>query len=159
MKFLVMGCNGMAGHMISLYLKEQGHDVVGFAMEPSRYVTTIVGDATKFDEVQKIMDNYELICLNCKMGPADYHGASMRLGWNNIMVLWRGYVLHHKRVVFTSFGDPYKLFDMPYLKEYINAFSNDAATQRAVVKVILGEIEAQGKNPVSLEGFFQREVE
>ena len=74
------------------------------------------------------------------------------------MVLWRGYVLHHKRVVFTSFGDPYKLFDMPYLKEYINAFSNDAAAQRAVVKVILGEIEPQGKNPVRLEGFFEREV-
>ena len=24
MKFLVLGCNGMAGHTISLYLKEQG---------------------------------------------------------------------------------------------------------------------------------------
>ena len=128
------------------------------AFEERGYIVDEIHTA-QYDEVQKIMDNYELICLNCKMGPADYHGASMRLGWNNIMVLWRGYVLHHKRVVFTSFGDPYKLFDMPYLKEYINAFSNDAATQRAVVKVILGEIEPQGKNPVSLEGFFQREVE
>ena len=74
------------------------------------------------------------------------------------MVLWRGYVLQHPRCIFTSFGDPYKLFDMPYLKEYINAFSNTPATQRAVVKVLLGEIKAQGKNPVSLKGFFEREV-
>ena len=30
MKFLVLGCNGMAGHTISIYLKERGHDVFGF---------------------------------------------------------------------------------------------------------------------------------
>ena len=45
MKFLVLGCNGMAGHMISFYLKEQGHDVVGFARQQSKFVNTIVGDA------------------------------------------------------------------------------------------------------------------
>ena len=46
MRFLIFGCNGMAGHMISLYLKEAGHTVVGVAREKSRYVDTIVGDAT-----------------------------------------------------------------------------------------------------------------
>ena len=35
MKFLVLGCNGMAGHTISLYLKEQGHEVIGFDRRPS----------------------------------------------------------------------------------------------------------------------------
>jgi hypothetical protein len=47
---------------------------------------------------------------------------------------------------------------VPYQKEYINAFSFVDASQRAVVKVILGEIPAQGKNPVRLEGIFEREV-
>lgn len=46
MNFLVLGCNGMAGHMISLYLKEQGHTVTGFARSQSELVPTIVGDAT-----------------------------------------------------------------------------------------------------------------
>ncbi len=46
MKFLVLGCNGMAGHMISLYLKEQGHDVLGFALTKSTLVDSIAGDAT-----------------------------------------------------------------------------------------------------------------
>lgn len=46
MKFLVLGCNGMAGHIISLYLKEQGHDVTGFARSRSAFVPTIIGDAT-----------------------------------------------------------------------------------------------------------------
>lgn len=45
MKFLVLGCNGMAGHMISLYLKEQGHDVLGFALTKSHLVDSVAGDA------------------------------------------------------------------------------------------------------------------
>lgn len=45
MKFFILGCNGMAGHTISLYLKEQGHKVVGFAHSKSNLVETIVGDA------------------------------------------------------------------------------------------------------------------
>lgn len=46
MKFLVLGCNGMAGHMISLYLKEEGHDVLGFALTKSNLVDSVTGDAT-----------------------------------------------------------------------------------------------------------------
>ena len=45
MKFLVLGCNGMAGHMISLYLKEQGHEVFGFDISTPVYVNGISGDA------------------------------------------------------------------------------------------------------------------
>lgn len=45
MKFLVLGSNGMAGHIISLYLKERGHEVLGFARSKSRYVSSICGDA------------------------------------------------------------------------------------------------------------------
>ena len=45
MKFLILGCNGMAGHMISLYLKEQGHEVLGFALTKSELVDSVVGDA------------------------------------------------------------------------------------------------------------------
>lgn len=46
MKFLILGCNGMAGHIISLYLKEKGHDVTGFARLKSMFVPTLIGDAT-----------------------------------------------------------------------------------------------------------------
>ena len=112
----------------------------------------------KHKEVKEIMDNYDLICINCKMSAQDYHGATLRVGWNNIMLFWRGYVLQHPRCVFISFGDPYKLYDFPYVKEYINAFSCVDATQRAVVKAILGEIELTAKNPVELKGYFNREV-
>ena len=45
MRFLILGCNGMAGHMIGVYLKEQGHEVEGFARTEAGYIDTIVGDA------------------------------------------------------------------------------------------------------------------
>lgn len=44
MKYLVLGCNGMAGHMISTYLSEAGHEVVGFARKKSKIVETVIGD-------------------------------------------------------------------------------------------------------------------
>ena len=51
MQFLVFGCNGMTGHMVSLYLQEQGHDVTGFARNRSSLVPTIIGDAANKDDV------------------------------------------------------------------------------------------------------------
>lgn len=66
MKFLVLGCNGMAGHMISLYLKEQGHDVTGFARSESKFVETITGDATDAEFIKKMVGGgqFETV-INC----------------------------------------------------------------------------------------------
>ncbi len=57
MKYLILGCNGMAGHVISIYLKENGHDVTGFAREKSLYVNTIIGDASDFESLKGIIQN------------------------------------------------------------------------------------------------------
>ena len=54
MKFLVLGCNGMAGHMISLYLQERGHEVLGFDRRESKYVKSIVGDARDTENLKKL---------------------------------------------------------------------------------------------------------
>ena len=66
MRFLVLGCNGMAGHTISLYLKEQGHDVIGFAREKSKYVDSVVGDACNIDFITRIISDgkYDTV-INC----------------------------------------------------------------------------------------------
>lgn len=53
MKFFILGCNGMAGHTIALYLKEEGHDVIGFGRSKSKYVESIVGDAQDADFLRK----------------------------------------------------------------------------------------------------------
>lgn len=66
MKILILGCNGMAGHLISLYLHEKGHDVTGFARNKSRFVKTVLGDATNLSLVKKTVSNgnYDSV-VNC----------------------------------------------------------------------------------------------
>lgn len=63
MRFLILGCNGMAGHLISLYLKEKGHDVTGFARSKSAFVSTIIGDANNTDLLHNVISagNYDVV--------------------------------------------------------------------------------------------------
>lgn len=81
----------MAGHVISLYLKEQGHNVTGFAREKSRFVNTIVGDASDFDLLRTIIYTgaYDSV-INCvgllnQFAEKDHAGA----------VLLNGYLPHY----------------------------------------------------------------
>lgn len=66
MKFLILGANGMAGHTISLYLKEQGHDVFGFDRRHPIYVNGIAGDAQDTVAMRKlILDGHYDSVINC----------------------------------------------------------------------------------------------
>ena len=66
MKFLVLGANGMAGHMISLYLKEQGHDVYGFDRTTPKYVAGIAGDARNTELIRSIISEGKFdSVINC----------------------------------------------------------------------------------------------
>lgn len=66
MKFFVLGCNGMAGHLISLYLQERGHDVLGFDRQKSSLIKSIVGDARDSKTLKDIVDagKFDTI-INC----------------------------------------------------------------------------------------------
>lgn len=55
MKFLILGCNGMAGHTISIYLSEKGHDVLGFDQKKSLYVKSVSGDARDIKMIEEII--------------------------------------------------------------------------------------------------------
>lgn len=66
MKFLVMGCNGMAGHTISLYMKERGHEVLGFDRIESAYVPSVAGDARDSGFVRKLIQEGKFdSVINC----------------------------------------------------------------------------------------------
>ena len=66
MKFFVLGCNGMAGHTISLYLKEQGHHVFGFDRLKSAYIESVEGDARDTEFLRKhIIENKYDTVINC----------------------------------------------------------------------------------------------
>lgn len=66
MKFLVLGATGMAGHTISIYLHEQGHDVTAFSKSPFPYCKNINGDAMDKAFVISMMKegNYDVV-INC----------------------------------------------------------------------------------------------
>jgi beta-N-acetylhexosaminidase len=110
-------------------------------------------------KLEEDMKGYDCILFNCRINPAVYLGGTNRINWDNIMCFWRGVGVAHPRVIFTSFGDPYKLYDLPFLRTYVNAYSHDEVTFRAFIKVLLGEIPAEGKSPVALKGFFERETD
>jgi dTDP-4-dehydrorhamnose reductase len=63
MKILVLGATGMAGHMISIYLHEAGHDVTAFSRKPFKHCKNINGDITDFKQLQVIVEegNYDAI--------------------------------------------------------------------------------------------------
>lgn len=66
MKFLVLGATGMAGHTISLYLNEQGHDVTAFSISAFPYCKNIQGDAADKEFVTKMLQDgrYDVV-INC----------------------------------------------------------------------------------------------
>ena len=92
MKILVLGCNGMAGHLISLFFKEQGYEVVGFARQQSQNLdSTIIGDASDIALIKNVVeeDNYDAV-INCI-------GLLNQFAENNkaMAVLLNGYLPHY----------------------------------------------------------------
>ncbi len=57
MKYLVMGARGMAGHVISQYLYENGHEVLGFDRNKVTHCPSVAGDAKDKDFVVDIIKN------------------------------------------------------------------------------------------------------
>ena len=59
MKFLVLGCNGMAGHMIALYLIGRGHDVLGYARRDRGLIPTVAGDARDTTMLAELIETHD----------------------------------------------------------------------------------------------------
>ncbi len=149
-KFLIINIRGERNQeefdTVDKELIARGHSVTVLT-NPKHYV------------VNEMIKEHDVVLVNCKISAVDYGiGGSLRAQWEHVMPFWRGYMLTHPCVIFTSFGDPYKLYDYPYLKTYVNAHSNDISAQKGFVKVLLGEIEPKAINPVTLKGFFTCEA-
>lgn len=92
MRILVLGCNGMAGHLISLFFKEQGYDVVGFARSESKLLDkTIVGDASDLTLIKQTIlnGNYDAV-INC-IGLLNQFAEKNK----SMAVLLNGYLPHY----------------------------------------------------------------
>lgn len=66
MKFFICGCNGMAGHTISLYLQEQGHEVYGFDLQKSKLIKSFAGNAFDTETIDRVIKEgkYDTV-INC----------------------------------------------------------------------------------------------
>ena len=66
MKILVLGSIGMAGHLITLYFKERGHEVTAYSMKPFPYCKNIVGNALDTEHFKSVIcgDDYDAV-INC----------------------------------------------------------------------------------------------
>lgn len=66
MKFLIVGAGGMAGHLISIYLIEQGHQVTGFEKRQLLFCNNIIGDARNEAYVESIIKDGKFdTIINC----------------------------------------------------------------------------------------------
>lgn len=92
MNILVLGCNGMAGHLISLYFKEQGYDVVGFARTASAFLDdTILGDASDMKFIKSIINDGSFdVVINC-IGLLNQFAEDNKA----LAVLLNGYLPHY----------------------------------------------------------------
>ncbi len=66
MKILVLGATGMAGHTITIYLKEQGYDITAFSRRAFSFCKNIIGDIIDFKLVKDIIssEKYDAV-INC----------------------------------------------------------------------------------------------
>lgn len=67
MRFLVLGATGMAGHLISLYLKERGHTVVGFSRRGVSFLDSqVLGDIRDERLLRDSIDEGDFdVVVNC----------------------------------------------------------------------------------------------
>ncbi len=100
--------------------------------------------------VDEIIEKVDAVFVSSIFDTTNGTGNSLRLGWNSMMTFWRGYIFKNKNLVFVSFGDPYKLTELPFLQTYINAYTKSTSAARAVVDASLGVKEFVGKSPVKI---------
>ncbi|WP_249659532.1 SDR family oxidoreductase [Lysinibacillus fusiformis] len=66
MKFLVLGASGMAGHTISIYLREQGYNVTTYTRTAFAYGNNITGDITDLNFLRSLLQDHQYdIVINC----------------------------------------------------------------------------------------------
>jgi hypothetical protein len=63
---------------------------------------------------------------------------------------WRSLFNEHPCVLYTAFGSPYVAYELPHVPNLIATFGDAPVSQRAAVKVWLGEMDARGTLPVRM---------
>ena len=119
-------------------LEQRGYNVVRMT-NPTHYA------------IDEVIDSVAAVVVASYIDTTNCSGSSLRLGWNNMMTFWRGYIMKCKKLVFVSFGDPYKLHELPFLQSYVNAYIGSRTAIIATVDAILGDKPFVGSSPINLD--------
>lgn len=66
MKIFVIGANGMVGHVIALFLQEQGHTVLGYDAGKSILVKNVIGSLYDTNKIEKLVNDLKFdAIINC----------------------------------------------------------------------------------------------
>jgi len=96
------------------------------------------------------LDRFDRILVNFFMMQHMSIGRIMMSG-GEMMPFWRAFYANAPdKVVFTSFGNPYVLYEQPHINNLLLAYCAEEVSQRATVKVWCGELRPQGRCPVRL---------
>ena len=100
-------------------------------------------------QLREAMKTYDRIFVNFNI--FSHAGLALRLVGKPAMSFWRCFFTDApEKVVFTSFGSPYVLYDHPYLPNLSCVWGIGDSCQRSAVKLWCGEISPRGTLPVNL---------
>lgn len=106
-------------------------------------------DTPAHTELQQAVADYDWIFINLH-NPMHSMIGNLRLIHRMAMCFWEAFWVGHPKVTWTSFGNPYHLYEFPHWPNMVLTWGHSEHTQRAAVKVWLGEMEAKGRCPVHM---------
>lgn len=129
----------------------EGDDFPDFAdcLESYGYNVTRLTNPNHY-KINEIIEKVDAVFVISILDTTCGSGNSLRLGWNNMMTFWRGYIFKNKNLIFVSFGDPYKLSELPFIKTYVNSYVKSGIVAKSTVDACLGISSFEGKSPVKL---------
>ena len=93
------------------------------------------------------LKKYDRIFINLTV--QNHGGMPLRLAGKPALAFWHSFFTHApEKVVYTSFGSPYVLYDHPYFENCTCVWGCLPACQKSAVKYWCGEIPADGTLPV-----------
>ena len=101
------------------------------------------------DELRRAADDHDAVFLNLYIMPMMSLGT-VRMTETFRSWGWRSLYAEHPNVYYTAFGSPYVAHELPPVPNLIATYGGTQVSQRAAVKVWLGELDPQGELPVRL---------
>jgi beta-N-acetylhexosaminidase len=100
-------------------------------------------------ELRRAAREHDVVFINLYQMPMTSLGSA-RLTSSFRTWGWRSLFVDHPAVAYTAFGSPYVAYELPHIPNLLATYGGSDVSQRAALKVWLGETQAQGSLPVKM---------